>query len=151
MLVQRRKARRDIELQIIRDAEGELAYESGGIAADVVDAGLFEVGGGGLAGAGVVDAVVVGVFEVAVFVVGGGGGVGEVLARVAGEPFRVLSHISPLYYTVHWEEREVSYHHLDMQTVVRADVEGNFCGSYARPCGGIVGFSHGSRLASDTL
>ena len=47
-----------------------------------------------MAFAGVVDAVVVGVFEVAVFVVGGEGGGGEVLGWVAGEPFRVLRFIS---------------------------------------------------------
>ena len=48
-------------------------------------------------------------------------------------------------------ERQGSYHHLDMQTVVRADVECCFSGSYARPCGGIVSMSPGVRLAVDTL
>lgn len=46
-------------------------------------AGLVQVGGGGLAGARVVDAVVIGIFEVAMFVVGREGGTGEVLAGVA--------------------------------------------------------------------
>ena len=41
----------------------------------------------------------------------------------------------------------MSYHHLDVQTVVRADVESGLGGSYARPCGGIVGLSHGIGLA----
>lgn len=38
-----------------------------------------------------------------------------------------------------------------METVIGADVEGGFCGSYARPCGGIVCLSHGSRLAVNAL
>lgn len=89
---------RNVVLKIISDAEGEFPYESGGIATDVVDAGLFELGGGGLAGAGVVEAVVVGVFEVAVFVVGGEDGGSEILAGIAGEPFRVLLPVNTLWY-----------------------------------------------------
>ena len=79
-----------IPLKIIRDAKAELADDGRPIAAAVVVAGEFEVGGGGAAGAGVIDAVVVGPFEVAVVVVGGEEVVGEVLVGVAGAPFRVL-------------------------------------------------------------
>ena len=76
-----------VPLELIRDAEAELADDGGPVAAAVVVAGEVEVGG---RGARVVDAVVVGPFEVAVVVVGGEGVVGEVLVRVAGAPFRVL-------------------------------------------------------------
>ena len=41
----------------------------------------------------------------------------------------------------------MSYHHLDVQTVVRADVESGLSSSYTRPCSGIVSFSHGISLA----
>ena len=34
-----------------------------------------------------------------------------------------------------------------MQAIVCADIEGSFCGSYARPCGGIISFPHELRLA----
>ncbi len=67
----RDKVIRRIPLQVVGDAEAELANDEGPVAAAVVVAGFFEVSGGGFAGAGVVDAVVVGVFEVAVVVVGG--------------------------------------------------------------------------------
>ena len=77
-------------LEVVGDAEAELADERGHVAAAVVVAGFLEVGGGRLARAGVVDAVVVRVLEVAVVVVGGEVVVGEVLGRVAGTPFRVL-------------------------------------------------------------
>ena len=59
-----------VPLQVIRDAQAKFADDQGPIAAAVVDAGLAEVGSGGFAGSGIVDAVVVGVFEVAVIVVG---------------------------------------------------------------------------------
>ena len=38
-----------------------------------------------------------------------------------------------------------------MQTVVRTDVEGGFCGSDPRPCGWIVRRPHGSGLAVAAL
>ena len=79
-----------VPFELVRDAEAELADDGGPVAAAVVAAGLLEVGGGGLAGAGVVDAVVVGPFEVPVVVVGGEDVVGQVLVRVAGTPFCVL-------------------------------------------------------------
>ena len=79
-----------VPLKVIRDGEAEFADNGRPVAAAVVVAGFLEVGGGGLAGAGVVDAVVVGPFQVAVVVVGGEEVVGEVLVRVAGTPFRVL-------------------------------------------------------------
>ncbi len=79
-----------VPLEVVRDGEAELADDGGPVAAAVVVAGFLEVGGGRLAGAGVVDAVVVGIFEVAVVVVGGEDVVGEVLVRVAGAPFGVL-------------------------------------------------------------
>ena len=86
----RRGEIRIVPFEIIRDAEGEFADDGRPIAATVVVAGEFEVGGRGLAGAGVVDAVVIGPFEVAVVVVGGEDVVGEVLVGVAGAPFGVL-------------------------------------------------------------
>lgn len=79
-----------IPFEVVGDAEAELADDGGPVAAAVVVAGEFEVGGWGLAGAGVVDAVVVGPFQVAVVIVGGEKVVGEVLMRVAGAPFGVL-------------------------------------------------------------
>lgn len=80
-----------VPFEIIGDAEAKFANDRRPIAAAIVVAGFFEVGGWGLAGAGVVDAIVVGPFEVAVVVVGGEDVVGEVLVRVAGAPFHVLS------------------------------------------------------------
>ncbi len=47
--------------------------------------------------------------------------------------------------------RTEAYHHLNVQAVVGADVEGGFCGSDARPCGGVVCLSHGVGLAVDAL
>lgn len=42
-----------------------------------------------------------------------------------------------------WTEVETGrYHHLDVQTIVRADVESSFGGSDTSPCGGIVRFPH---------
>lgn len=79
-----------IPLEVVRDAQAELADDGGPVAAAVVVAGEFEVGGGGVAGAGVVDAVVVGPFDVAVVVVGGEVVVGEILVWIAGAPFGVL-------------------------------------------------------------
>ena len=79
-----------IPFEIIRDAKAELADDGGPIAAAVVVAGEMEVSGRGAAGAGIIDAVVVGPFEVAVVVVGGEVVVFEVLVGVAGAPFRVL-------------------------------------------------------------
>ena len=79
-----------VPFEVVGDAEAELADDGGPVAAAVVVAGEFEVGGWGLAGAGVVDAVVVGPLEVAVVVVGGEKVVGEVLMWVAGAPFGVL-------------------------------------------------------------
>ena len=43
------------------------------------------------------------------------------------------------------------YHHLDVQAVIGADVEGGFGSSYACPCGGVVGPSHGIGLTVATL
>ena len=43
------------------------------------------------------------------------------------------------------------YHHLDVQAVVGADIEGSFGGSNACPCGGIVRFSHGICLTVAAL
>ena len=86
----RRGESRAVPFEVICNAEAEFADDRGRIAATVVVAGFVEIGEGGLTGAGVVDAVVVGVFKVAVVVVGGVGVVGEVLAGVAGAPFRVL-------------------------------------------------------------
>ena len=77
-------------LQIVRDADAELADDGRPVAAAVVVAGECEVGGGGVAGAGGVDAVVIGPFDVAVVVVGGEDVVGEVLVWVARAPFCVL-------------------------------------------------------------
>lgn len=77
-------------LEVVRDAEAEFADEGGPVTATVVVAGEFEVGGRGVAGGGVVDAVFVGPFDVAVVVVGGEVVVGEVLVGVAGAPFGVL-------------------------------------------------------------
>lgn len=79
-----------VPFEVVGDAEAELADDGGPVAAAVVVAGEFEVGGRGLAGAGVVDAVVVGPFQVAVVIVGGEEVVGEVLMWVAGAPFGVL-------------------------------------------------------------
>ena len=79
-----------VPFEIVRDAEAEFADNRRPVAAAVVVAGEFEVSGGGTAGAGVVDAVVVGPFDVAVVVVGGEVVVGEVLVWIAGAPFRVL-------------------------------------------------------------
>ena len=79
-----------VPFEIVRDAEAELADDRRPVAAAVVVAGEFEVGGRGAAGAWVVDAVVVGPFDVAVVVVGGEVVVGEVLVWIAGAPFRVL-------------------------------------------------------------
>lgn len=86
----RRREGRVVPLQVVRDAEAELADDGREVAAAVVDAGLLEVCGGGPSSAGLVDAAVVGVFEVAVVVVGGEPVVGEVLVRVAGAPEGVL-------------------------------------------------------------
>lgn len=86
----RRGESRVVPFEIICNAEAEFADDRGRIAAAVVVAGFVEIGKGGLAGAGVVDAVVVGVFEVTVVVVGGEIVVGQVLAGVARAPFRVL-------------------------------------------------------------
>lgn len=77
-------------LEVVRDAEAELADDGGAVAAAVVVAGECEVGGWGVAGGGGVDAVVVGPFDVAVVVVGGEVVVREVLVGIAGAPFRVL-------------------------------------------------------------
>ncbi len=149
-----------VPLEVVRDGEAELADDGGPIAAAVVVAGLLEVGGGGLAGAGVVDAVVIGPFKVAVVVVGGEEVVGEVLVRVAGAPFGVLyvrfdasvDVNANIYRLRRGKERQWnSYHHLDMQTIIRADIEGSFCGSDACPCGGIVGLPHGICLAVAAL
>ena len=60
-------------------------------------AGFAQVGGRGFAGARVVDAVVVGVFEVAVVVVGSEVEVREVLVWVAGAPFLVLRIVLALH------------------------------------------------------
>ena len=90
MVIRGREARAVVELDVVRDAEAELADDGGGVAAAVVVAGEVEVGGWGLVGAGDVDVAFVGVFEVAVVVVGGEDGVGEVLLRLAGVPFGVL-------------------------------------------------------------
>ena len=90
MLTRRREPRARIELDIIRNAEAEFAHYRGCVAAAVVVAGEVEVGGRGLVGAGDVDVGVVCVLEVAVVVVGGEGGVGEVLLRGARVPFCVL-------------------------------------------------------------
>ena len=79
-----------VPFEFVGDAEAELTDDGGPVAAAVVVAGEFEVGGRGLAGAGVVDAVVVGPFQVAVVIVGGEKVVGEVLMWVAGAPFGVL-------------------------------------------------------------
>lgn len=87
-------------LEVVGDAEAELADHGGPVAAAVIVAGFLEVSGRGLAGAGVVDAVVVGIFEVAVVVVGGEGVVGEVLVRVAGAPFCVLRFVSINQYSL---------------------------------------------------
>ena len=137
-----------VPLELIRDAEAELADEGGPVAAAVVVAGEVEVGGGR---AGVVDAVVGGPFEVAVVVVGGEVVVGEVLVGVAGAPFRVLrfSHVS--VHTQRSCKEGWSDHHLNVQAVIGADVEGSFSSSNARPCGGIVRSPHGIRLAVAAL
>ena len=95
-----------IPLKIIRDAKTELADDSRPIAAAVVMAREFEVGGGRAAGAGIVDAVVVGPFEVAVVVVGGEEVVGEVLVGVAGAPFCVLRVFRNDVSQVLWMESE---------------------------------------------
>ena len=79
-----------VPFEIVRDAEAEFADDGGDVAAAVVVTGEFEVGGGGVAGAGIVDAVVVGILDVAVVVVGGEIVVREVLMWVARAPFRVL-------------------------------------------------------------
>lgn len=60
-----------LPLEVVRDAEAELADDGGPVAAAVIVTGEFQVGGWRVAGAGVVDAVVVGPFDVAVVVVGG--------------------------------------------------------------------------------
>ena len=73
MSIQGRKPR--CVLKVIGDAEAEFAYKSGRVAANVVVAGLFQVGGRGLEEGGIL--------EVAVFVVGGKGGIGKVLARIS--------------------------------------------------------------------
>ena len=152
-----------VPLEIIRDGEAEFTDNGRPVAAAVVVAGFLEVGGGRLAGAGVVDAVVVGPFEVAVVVVGGEEVVGEILVRVAGAPFCVLCvhvdvsvNVDAIRRLRGEEERErererKSYHHLDMKTIVRVNVEGGFCGSYARPCGGIVSLPHGICLTVAAL
>ena len=79
-----------VPFEFIGDAEAEFADDGGPVAAAVVVAGEFEVGGGRLAGAGVVDAIVVGPFEVTVIVVGGEEVVSEILVGVARAPFRIL-------------------------------------------------------------
>ena len=76
--------------EVVGDAEAELADDGGAVAAAVVVAGECEVGGWGVAGGGIVDAVVVGPFDVAVVIVGGEVVVSEVLVGIAGSPFRVL-------------------------------------------------------------
>lgn len=95
-----------VPFEIVRDTEAEFADDGGPVAAAVVVAGFFEVGGGGLAGAGVVDAVVVGPFEVAVVVVGGEGVVGEVLVGVTGAPFCVLCEAVSEYIVLRVREDE---------------------------------------------
>lgn len=57
-------------LQIVGDAQAELAHYGGPVATAIVDARLLEICCWGLPGSGAVNAVVVGVFEVAVVVVG---------------------------------------------------------------------------------
>lgn len=109
-MIIRRRETRIVPFEIIGDAEAEFADDGGPVAAAVIVAGFSEVGGGGLAGAGVVDAVVVGPFEVAVVVVGGEEVVGEVLVRVAGAPFCVLRtfrSLSASRFHV-WDERKSS-------------------------------------------
>ena len=90
MLIRRREIGVVVPFKIIRDAKAELADDSRGIAAAVVVAGEFEVGGGGATSAVVVDAFAVRIFEVAVVVVGGEDVVLKVLVWVSGAPFRVL-------------------------------------------------------------
>lgn len=58
-------------LQIVRYAQAELADYGRPVATAVIDARLLEIGCWGLAGSGVIDAVIVGPFEVAVVVVSG--------------------------------------------------------------------------------
>ena len=53
--------------------------------------------------------------------------------------FCVFNHVSQMLWTGIETRR---YHHLDVQAVIGADVEGSFGGSDTRPCGGIVRFSH---------
>ena len=43
------------------------------------------------------------------------------------------------------------YHHLNVQAIVGADLEGILSSFYAHPCSGIVSLSHGIRLAVATL
>ena len=101
--------------EIIRDAEAELADDGRPIAAAVVVAGKMEISGGRAAGAGVVNAVVVGPFEVAVVVVGGEVVVGEVLVGVAGAPFRVLRVSQVLVKCCgHGTSERRRYHHLNV-------------------------------------
>ena len=90
MIIRRREIGVVVPFKIIRDAKAELADDSRRIAAAVIVAGEFEIGGGGATGAVVVDAVVVRPFDVAVVVVGGKDVVGKVLVWVSGAPFRVL-------------------------------------------------------------
>lgn len=131
-----------VPFKIVRDAKAEFTDDGRPIAAAVVMAGETEVSGGGAAGAGVVDAVVVRVFYIAVVVVGGEVVVREVLVGVAGAPFCILRFCT-LSVKTHksWEERW-SYHHLNMETIVRADVEGSLGSSNTGPRGGIVRSPH---------
>lgn len=57
-------------LQIVGDAQAELAHYGGPVAAAIVDARLLEICCWRLPASGLVEAIVVGIFEVAVVVVG---------------------------------------------------------------------------------
>lgn len=92
MIIQRGEI--GIPCEIVRDAQTEFADDGGRVAAAVIVAGYCKVGGGGLPGAGVVEAVFVGPFEVAVVVVSGEDMVREVFVWVAGAPFLVLFGLS---------------------------------------------------------
>lgn len=70
-------------LQVVRNAQTEFANNRGPIAATIVDARLFEVCRWCLAGARIVDAIVVGPFQVSVVVVSCKGVICQILIGVA--------------------------------------------------------------------
>lgn len=80
-----------LELQVVRNAQTEFAHNHGPVAAAIVDARLFEICCWCLAGASIVDAIVVGPFQISVIVVRCKGVIYEIFIGVACAPVGVLS------------------------------------------------------------